>query len=152
MLKITDDNYQHYKKIFIVLDSFLWQQSPLSGSATNVLEQWEERNGLSTAKKALKIGLLDFFSWIKLDKSLAEKQILNQILINQQLPSLWELLAIVNDVPDKVLKRGKIRNLDEWYVIKEVLDDLDSGISHEQRNKLGEYFLEFEMKAAKKNK
>jgi len=151
MLKITDDNYEEYKKVFQVINGFLSKWSPVSSTAVDFIDGLEKKSR-TLAKRSLKMGLHDYLAgWIK-DFSKKDHDSLNEKLLNENLPSLWKLMSIVNDTTTKVLKRGKIRNIDEWYVIKEFLDDTVSEISDEEREILGKYFLDFEMKAAKKNK
>ena len=150
MLKITDANYPEYKKIFQIFIEFISAKLPFSLSTANLLNEMEKSNK-SIAKRGLKQGLHDFLTGIK-DFPKNDQDTLNEKLLNENLPGLWKLISIVNETPAKVLKRGKIRDIDEWYVIKEFLDDTDSEISREERQKLEEYFYEFEMKSTKKKK
>jgi hypothetical protein len=147
MLKITDTNYDLYKKVFIRICEFTLRDFPsrlnAEWSPINVLEQWEKKDK-AIAKKGLRIGLADQLGGMINDMPEDDKALLNKKLLEEGLPGLWELISIVKNVPAKVLKRGKINNLDEWYVITEVLSDVDSPLTEEQRIKLGELSGEFE--------
>jgi hypothetical protein len=147
MLKITDTNYEHYKKVFTVICRFIMKDSPSllesDFSPIKVMDEWEKKDR-AMAKKGLKHGLLDCLSQLKTEISEKDKLQLHAKLLGEGLPGLWELMAIVKDVQAKVLKRGKISNLDEWYVITELLSAVDSAISEDERTKLGEYASAFE--------
>lgn len=153
MLKINDTNYNEYKSVFKEMFEFTFKGIDFVVKSEDhpleVLNGWEKKS-MSLAKKSLRIGLLDLFSMIKEGMPENQKQELHQVLLSKNLPGLWELLSIVNNIPVKVLKRGKIKNLDEWYVIKEILDNVESQISEEDRKRLGEMFSDFESKKYKK--
>lgn len=147
MLKITDTNYELYKKVFICIHEFTMRGFPsqlnADWSAVNVLKDWEQKNR-ALAKKGLRIGLNDLLGGMVNEISEDDKMLLHKKLVDEGLPGLWQLMALVKNVPAKVLKRGKINNLDEWYVINEVLSAIDSPISGEERKKLGELSGDFE--------
>ena len=153
MLKITVTNYKRYKKVFGVILKFIWRDHPSflesDSSPFQVLDSWENKS-MSIAKKGLKHGLLDVLTQVKIDLPEIDKPFLDRKLLDEGLPGLWELMSIVNDIPAKVLKRGKIKNLDEWYIIKEELDAIDSDISKTEREKLNRLFYEFETNYNKK--
>lgn len=102
-----------------------------------------ERESKSLAKRGLKEGLRDSLTMI-LDIPDDSKKELNDELIKKGLPSLYQLISIIKDTPQKVLKRGKIKTLDEYYVIKEILSDLSTDISIDDRNRLESIISEFE--------
>ncbi len=54
-------------------------------------------------------------------------------------------------MPKKVLENRKIKNLDEYYVIKEILDDLEYEITKTERTDLNKIFGEFERNYKEKN-
>jgi len=147
MLKITDTNYVLYKKVFTRIWEFTMRNSPslinADSSPVKVLEEWEKGNR-AIAKKGLKIGLADQLGGMVNELSEDDKVLLHKKLVDEGLPGLWQLMSIVKNVPAKVLKRGKINNLDEWYVINEVLSAVDSPVTGEERMKLGELSVEFE--------
>ena len=72
------------------------------------------------------------------------KEALDKRLIGEGFTGLKKLLAMVRDVPAKVLKRGKIRNLDEYYIVREVLDDMAYDITATDRAQLNTLFADFE--------
>lgn len=149
MFKITDTNYDEYKKVFQIIEEFVWGKSNFE-SLMIITPAGLQKPSKSILKRAVKAGLNDLLAYIKLELPEKDKILLNEKLINEKLPGLWRLISIINEVPAKVLKRGKIKNVDEWYVIKEFLDDNDSGVSSDEREKLEQFFREFEIQAAKK--
>ncbi len=154
MLKITDENYSLYKQVFEVLWIFkanLIQVDPnISYSPIKVLDNWEKQSK-SIAKKALKIGLNDIVTmFIDLDND-AKKNI-NDKLSAKDLPNFYQLIGTIKDTIQKALKKGKIKNLDEYYIIKEFIDNQSSDISLVDRQQLNLIFIEFETSfATKKN-
>jgi hypothetical protein len=147
MLKITDTNYDLYKKVFTSIWEFTTRHSPLlinaESSPVRVVEEWEKKNR-SMAKKGLKAGLADLLGGMIREMPEDDKTLLHKKLIDEGLPGLWQLLSVIRNIPAKVLKRGKINNLDEWYVIEEVLSAVDSSITEEERKELGELSAGFE--------
>ena len=62
--------------------------------------------------------------------------------------SLTEMRRRVWRVVPKVLERGRIRSLDEFYVVKNVLDDDGEGLSKRDRARLDVMLFEFETRRA----
>lgn len=143
MIRINDTNYEHYKKVFGVMIDFIWK-GMLKGPASpmSVIDQFKGESR-AIAKKSLQVGLMDVLTSLKY-VSTKDKLLLHQRLLDEGLGGLWLMLRISNNISAKVLERNKIRNLDEWYVIKEVLDDADSSLSESNRQKLNHLFSEFE--------
>jgi hypothetical protein len=65
-------------------------------------------------------------------------------LIANNLPNVRTLKGLVSDSVNKVINRQKIKNIDEYYIIKEMIDDTVSNISHENRNLLTKLLGDFE--------
>ena len=135
--KINKDNYETYKK---VLDVF-WQlqlrhsnkdiqSTMMENSPINVLTRWESEIPKSKLYSGLKQALGDIRELEYCPKLLAE---LNADLIADNLPNVYTLLRQISDSVNKVIKRQKIRNIDEYYIIKDVLDDTVSEISDDER-------------------
>lgn len=139
MLKITEQNYQQYKRVFEILFSGVFKdlsfQPDNSSHPLSVLSGWEVKS-MARAKKGLKLGLQDILMGIADEVDGEKKSLLNARLRKEGLPGLGELIAQVKNIPEKVLKRGSIRNTAEWYAIKELLDNVDSDISEADRAKL----------------
>ena len=74
---------------------------------------------------------------------------LNDQLIANTLPSFNQLISDIKATPQKVLKRGKIKNLDEYYIIKEFLDNQTSDISDLDREQLDRILWTFESRSGK---
>lgn len=153
MFKVTDDNYSYYKQVFEIFWKYYAELSKLDSNAefspVKVIEAWEKESKLK-AKKGLKEGLREMLTMCR-DFSVDMKKPLNEQLISKGLPGFEQLVSAINNTPQKVLKRGKIKNLDEYYVIKEFLDDLTSGISETDRERLGKIFSDFENNYNKKS-
>ncbi|MDB5206403.1 MAG: hypothetical protein JWR72_1478 [Flavisolibacter sp.] len=152
MLNINKENYVYYKRIYEII----WTcQAPLLGidvnadiSPIHVLKEWEQKS-MSIARRGLKAGLLDSLQMLSHFPAELKEQI-DKKLIDESFPALYKLTSAVKDTPAKVLKRGKVRNLEEYYIIKEVLDDTTSDISLQDRTFLNNAFLQFESTYAKR--
>ena len=147
MFKITDDNYEHYKKIFDALWQFkatrlIHVQPDVEYSPVIILTKWENKSK-SFAKRGLKEALRDILTML-LDLPNDIKTELSFHLMNKGLPSFNQLAATIKDTPQKVLKRANIKNLDEYYIIKEFLNDPTSDISIADRLLLEKIFSDFE--------
>jgi hypothetical protein len=152
MLNITKENYDYYKRILEIIWAY---QAPLLGidpnsniSPINVLKDWEQKS-MSSARRGLKAGLLDTLQMLS-DLPIELTEQLNEKLTSASFPTVNKLTAVVKDTPAKVLKRGKIKDLDEYYIIKEVVDDMAHNVSTEDRKKLNDLFLEFESTHSKR--
>ncbi len=141
-LKITEENYAYYKKIIEIFynnihPNIKWEYSPM-----NVLDRWEKEN-MSLAKRGLQEGFRDVVSQIKeMPKEMIES--IDIELKNNDFPGIRKLQGLVKDTISKVLKRGKIRTLDEFYIIKEMVVDQASDISEADRARLSLFMEELE--------
>ena len=145
-MKINKSNYEFYKRVAEVIWEF---QAPYYGmnsnsqtSPINVLKTWEKENE-SLARRGLREGLRDSLTALNhfTDESKVE---LNNNLISENLPSLNILLSKIRNVPKRVLKNGKIKNLNEYYIVKEILCDLEYEIDKSERNELNKIIEEYE--------
>lgn len=150
-IKITTDNYDIYKKVYVVIMTRQWQDLmnilPESSNPINVMDQIELKSK-SLAKTALQAGLNDLLSNLKE----YPKQFLDEIdlrLKEENLPVLNSLLAVVQKTINKTLKAQKIKDIDQYYIIKEVLDDTTSDITEGQRQILSKCLGDFEMSTEK---
>lgn len=153
MININKSNYEFYKGIFKVIWEIQARYSSMDSnkdfSPLNVLERWEKQNE-SLAIKGLKEGLRDSLTWLK-EFPIDLRTELDENLNSKNFPSINILTSQINNVPNKVLEKGKIKNLDEYYLIKEVLDDVEYEISRSQRAKLNKIFADFERNYKEKN-
>jgi hypothetical protein len=152
MLKITVDNYDRYKRIFEILWNFQAQHLKFdpnsAASPINVLNAWELQSQ-SLARRGLKEGLNDTLSqMISLPNEY--KNDIDSKLKAAGFETLNKLISTVKDVPIKVLKKGKIKNIDEYYIIKEVIADQAYEISSIDRERLNIIFGDFETNYGKK--
>jgi hypothetical protein len=147
--KITEENYPTYKKVFVVI----WRNTLKSinpnlenASApffpTEVLEQWESKSK-KLALKGLQTGLSDSLTNINhLSKSALED--IEKDLKDQGLPALKKLIALIRGHVQKAIKRGKVKNLNDYYIFKEFLDDTNSDLTEDERNQLTQLMSDFE--------
>ena len=96
------------------------------------------------AKKALQVGINDLLSSLKDYPNEVLLQI-NAELAKNGIQNIHPLLKIVEQTIAKVLAKKKIKNIDEYYIIKEIIDDVSSSISEKDRNCLLIYFSDFEI-------
>jgi hypothetical protein len=153
MLKITTDNYHFYKRTFEIIWNHYAILSNLDPhtpySPIKVLENWETKSN-SLARRGLKVGLNDLLPQIS---SLPKN---NKIDIDNELKSaglqpLGILISSIKKIPEKVLKNGKLKNLEEYYIIKEVISDMTYELSETDREKLDVIVYDFENNQNKKN-
>lgn len=148
-LRINDNNYQTYKQVFEILSKHLYKDLngilPPEVNPVAVLNGWEVKNK-ALAKKGLKEGLRDFLMNVR-DFPQESIELLNQELNQSNLPSFNLLVGLISDSISKVLKSKKIKNIDQYYIIKELLNDTVSDITEIERRDLSKYLSEFERKA-----
>ena len=152
-LKIDDNNYKTYKQVFEILSGHLHKDLdkiiPADSHPINVLNAWETQSK-SLAKRGLKAGLLDIISSLNEypQTNIAD---INADLEKNSLPNVNKLKGIIKDSIKKVLQTKKIKNIDQYYIIKELLDDTVSDITETERKNLSTYLGDFEMKTRPAN-
>ena len=96
----------------------------------------------SIARKGLQAGLNDCLSSLK-DYPKEILFAINRELEENKLPNIHTLSGAIQKTIKRVLKTGVIKNLDQFYIIKEILDDTTSAMTSEERrilsNSLGTY-------------
>lgn len=90
----------------------------------------------SEVMSGLKQGMNDALAMAK-DRSLDERHIIDAALAAKGLPSLRKMDAVLKKKHQRILARGSIRNAEEFYIVAEILSDLDFDISESDRSKLG---------------
>ena len=65
------------------------------------------------------------------------------------LPSLGVLMASFRKQHEKILKRGKIRTEEEYYLVKEILDAVEFPVSKESRLRFAELLHDYEARLAR---
>jgi hypothetical protein len=148
-IKITDENYSTYKSVFEVFWTHFSKLLPLDmhegPSPIKVLNQFEAK-GKSYGKRSLQSGIGDLITMTQ-DFPNTTIEAIDKDLKAKKLPSYSSLKATILDTERKVLKRGKIRNLDEYYIIQELLSDVSRNFTEEEFQKLSSYCSEFEEKS-----
>jgi len=145
-LIINDKNYQEYKKVFEILWNQLMKELNneifKNLSPIKKLEEFEEKN-LSIAKKGLKEGLRDTLIMIK-GLPAEKKELIEKELKEYNLPNTRKLTGLLDKTTNKVLKRHHIKSLDEFYTIKEFVNDLSSDLTESERKELFDLLEKFE--------
>lgn len=148
MFQITDENYTYYKQVFEIVWSFqathLFNTDPYIQHSPLISLSNFEKHGKPLARKSLREGLRDCLAiLIGLPENL--KAELNAELEKKGLYSLYKLVALVSDMPKKVLKRGSVKNLDEYYVVKEFLLGLSPDLALHDQHRLETILGNFEV-------
>lgn len=146
-IKVTKENYHTYKRVYEIISSHLFGDMKTLISADTspiaILNKWEA-SSMSLARKGLQSGLNDclstFSHWPK--EMLAD---VNSELERNHLPNVGTLSELIQKTINQVLKTGKIKSIDQYYIVKEVLDDTTSDISADVRSALGKYRRDFEI-------
>ena len=151
---INKTNYDHFKEVARIIWEEEFAEVPLQLPPEclpmNVLGSWEMKSP-ALARKGLQEGLRDSVSsFPHLPKELVQR--IDQRLKAAGLTTVVELKCVVQDTLKKVLKRGRIRNLDEFCIVKEVLDDLASPTSSLDRVILEKAMGDFESSAVLKTR
>lgn len=150
MLKITADNYTYYKNLLKILWETMPKPKALDDIAWSPLDRFAglEQENMAQARQILQIGLRDVLQH-SADYPPNLRESINARLTKEGFPTLLQLLQPIKDIPAQVLKRGKMRNSEEYYIIKEVLDDVEYPMSESDKEKLDEIFFAFEKKTSK---
>lgn len=145
MINIDESNYEYYQEIFNILWEFQAKYANIDPkvdySPLKILLRTKKENN-ALARKGLQEGLNDTLTGFK-DLPWKIKAELDESLSLSSFPSINTLTDQIVKVPKKVLKKGKIKNLDEYYVIKEYLA---GKIPNEERKKLNRIVQEVEEK------
>lgn len=143
-LKITDENYEPLKKVFAIICNHTIDPQRITPDTDPILilNSWEKMSR-SLAKKGLKESLRDSISSLTYYPPNVIAQI-SADLEQENLPSINQLLAVIRDTVKKVLSTRSIRTLDQYYIIKELIDDTASEIGLEDRRQLSRCLEDFE--------
>lgn len=147
MKKLTKETYSLYKKIFQVVWEAINENQliPLNSPIHpyNVLEDFEKKSSNKMAIKSLRLGLNDCMMMLR-DMSIESKQKLDQRLKKENLCTLNQLVFFYKKIEQKIIKRGRIKNEEEYRMVIEILNDLSSEIDDLEREKLSYLLVEFE--------
>lgn len=125
----------------------LSKDSPIHPS--NILENFE-RQSISLAIRGLKEGFPDALTMAN-QLSKEQKEKLNQILKTNGFPSIEVLNFKIRNTYKRVIKRNRIKNEAEYYIIIEILSDVDYEISNIEQQHLNTLISNFESKINLKN-
>ncbi len=77
-------------------------------------------------------------------------EVINRRLTARNLPKVDELLRQFRGTHLKILKRGRIRDEEEFYLVQNILADLEFDVTEEQRMKLDRLAGEFEQQVRRR--
>lgn len=100
----------------------------------------KERSGIASGVKQGVIDLLQMADMWPLDKYEAVQAALSA----RGLLSLDKMQAALSRRHVTILKRGVIRNEEEYYIVSEMLSDMSSNLTDVQREQLGAMIVEYE--------
>lgn len=150
-VKITRDNYVLYKQVFEIFIRHIYKryagQLPPENNPIDVLNSWEAKS-ISIAKKGLQAGLNDCLSNLG-DYPKNILTTINSELEENKLPNLQTLSGAIQKTMKTVLKTGVIKNDDQYYIIKELLDDTTSAITSEERKRLSDSLSTYEIEKSR---
>ena len=63
---------------------------------------------------------------------------LEEFLKQEGYPVLNKLISTIKDTPKVILKRGNIKNLDEYYLITDLLSDTENGLPENEIDEFGQ--------------
>lgn len=119
-LKIDDDNYQTYKKVFEILCRHLHKEIravlPADTDPVTILTAMESKNK-SIAKRGLKAGLLDIISEIKEHPKTTISDV-NADLEKNGLPNVNKLTGIIRDSLKKFCRQKKLKTLTSIMLLR----------------------------------
>lgn len=152
-IQINNTNYSYFKRIFETIASHVFKLYPSEilreANPLDILNSWELKSK-TIAKRGLKAGLQDFISQIK-EFPQELRNSIDQDLKANNLPTLEELQGSANKIISKVLKRQEIKSLEEFYIVKEEVIDMNSGLTETDRYILDKCVGDFENSRKKKN-
>jgi hypothetical protein len=120
----------------------MYPETSLDVNPVLILASWETKD-LSIAKQGLKEGLRDSISNLKeFPKEVIAS--INADLERDALPNIFKLINTINETLKKVLRSGKIKNTDQFYIVDDVLSDTSVNIPPEDKKKLSKYLRDFE--------
>lgn len=132
---VNEENYLHLKKCFEVMASLIMPDIglPVEKQPLTLLTNLE-RSSPAKARSALSMGINDL---VQMSFDLPRSRILDidQILAQQDLLTLTALRSIFSDKLNRLIKKGKISNDVEYYLLKDVFDsnsgaEIDSSRLH----------------------
>ncbi len=99
-----------------------------------------ERRGKSIALKSLRIGINDLLTW---SRDMPRETVLkaNAYLKEHGAISLSEMQRKVWKRIPRILRRGRIQNEEEYYLLVEIVNDVDSDDLTEDERKEAEHLL-----------
>lgn len=144
-ISINKSNYAYWKRIASIvyeeMESELSVPLKPEDRPMAILDAWEQRSEV-LARRGLREGLQDLVSELKYCSE-ARLGRMDQRLKDSGLPGVLALQAIAKKTLEKVLKSGRIRSMEDYYVVKDRLDDMTFVLSTEDRTALTAALADF---------
>lgn len=97
-----------------------------------------KRGSASGLRQAINDGLSQSYLFSRSQCLAVERR-----LAARNLPNLTMLEALLRNKHEKILKRGSVRNEEEYYLVQEILASVDFPIDEDSRNRLASYADDF---------
>ncbi|MES2268863.1 MAG: hypothetical protein V4520_19010 [Bacteroidota bacterium] len=153
-LKIDKSNYEIYKKAYEVLWQYQLKIIQSEGlpdgfdvdevSPIKVLNNWEAENQ-SIALKGLRAGLHDIISNLGYNASSENLRVIDFELKTANLPGIFEMYSELKSTLQKVLKTHRIKSIEEYYIIMEIVSDTTSNLTKTDTDILNNAITVFEL-------
>ena len=134
------------KAIFILINKFWDHSNPgpfqISESIVQNITTIEEQS-MAQARKSLQMGFNDL-TYILQDLPSEQIRNLNEILTHNSYPNWNRLLASIKNSAKKIIKRGKIKNQEEYFLLKEIDHDLENELNITEKELIKTLIVAFE--------
>ena len=121
------------------------QNLPPESNPIAVLNRWEAKSK-SLARRGLQMSLNDCLSSLRHYRK-ERVAAINSELERNRLPNIDSLSGTIQTTVTQVLKTGKIKNIGQYYIVREFLDDTASEILTDERSRLSDCLRNFEFAA-----
>jgi hypothetical protein len=146
-MEVSQNDYQELKAFLAFYSSLYWRadQLPPSSRPIACLEMLEQKS-LRKAKDGLRQAINDIIEATRhLDSG--EVQRIDSELRQQNLITLSALRRRFSKAYEKVVKRGNIKNENEYYLIQNIINDQTIQLDATERDALARMICDFEMRS-----
>jgi len=147
---MSSEREREYSELHAYLDFYathVWKIDPSSTMhPSNVGKRIIEEHGRSIALRGLKQAVIDTVENLN-HQPLEYIQHLDATLREHGIVTFSEIRRRYSSLYKRILKRGKIKNETEYYIIAGIIADIESAVSEEERNILENLVVQFEENA-----
>ncbi len=145
-IAINRSNYAYWKRIASIVFDETIAQLPTELKPEDypmaILDKWEQHSE-ALARRGLQEGMRDAISELTYC-SVPVLERLDRRLRAEGLPGVLALQAIAKDTLGKVLRSGRIRSSEQYYIVKDRLDDVSLDLSNHDRSELNRILGDYE--------